>query len=114
MEVLERLNLFKKLSPDFEIDKVVTFTKGFSYDFKNILPGTYLVGKPYVSPISGMYTVTIVNLEDTMSGHNEHISGRAHEAGFTCWNLRLGYFNNIEGVVNYNKGFNFLYKGGIS
>lgn len=34
MEVLKRLKLFKKLDPNFEIDKIVIFTKEFSYDLK--------------------------------------------------------------------------------
>ena len=47
-----------------------------------------------------------------MSGHSEHISDRAYEAGFTCWNIRLDYFNNIKSMKNYNKSFNFLYVRG--
>lgn len=112
MEVLKRLKLFKKLDPNFEIDKIVIFTKEFSYDFKKILPRTYLVGKPFKSFVSDKTIVAIVNLEDTMSGHSEHISDRAYEAGFTCWNIRLDYFNNIKSMKNYNKSFNFLYVRG--
>lgn len=111
MEVLKRIGLFKKLSPDFKINRVVTFTKGFSYDFKDILPGAYLVSEPFVSPVSGNYIVTIVNIEDTMSGHDEYISEEAYDKGFTCWNLKLRFFNDIEGVKNFNRGFNFLWKG---
>lgn len=112
MEVLKRLRLFKKLSPNFKINRIVTFTKGFTYDFKHIFPGTYLVSKPFVSPMSGNYIVSIVDLEDTMSGHDDLISEEAFYAGFTCWNIKLSYFNNIKGVVDYSKGYSFLYKGG--
>ena len=86
MEVLKRLKLFKKLDPNFEIDKIVIFTKEFSYDFKKILPGTYLVGKPFKSFVSDKTIVAIVNL--------------------------LDYFNNIKSMKNYNKSFNFLYVRG--
>ena len=110
MEILKRYKLFKKLDPNFEIDKIVTFTKGFSYDFHNILPGVYLVSKPFVSPVSGNYIVAIVNLEDTMSGHSEHISEEAYDEGFTCWNLKLSFFNDIQEVKNSIMGISFLYK----
>lgn len=109
MEVLKRYRLFKKLDPYFEIDKVVTFTRGFYYDYKNILSGTYLVSKPFVSPVSGNYIVAIVNLEDTMSGHDEYISEEAYDAGFTCWNLKLSFFNDIQGIKNFIMGISFLY-----
>ena len=112
MEALKRLRLFKKLDPNFEIDKIVTVTKEFVYDFKNILPGTYLVSKPFGSPISSNTIVAIVNLEDTMEGHDEHISDEAFDEGFTCWNIRLDYFNNIKGIKDYYKSLNFLYEGG--
>lgn len=62
------------------------------------------------NPVSGNYIVAIVNLEDTMSGHDEHISEEAYEAGFTCWNLKLSFFNDIQGVKNYIMGISFLYK----
>lgn len=69
--------------------------------------------RAFVSPVSGNYIVAIVNLEDTMSGHDEHISEEAYEAGFTCWNLKLSFLNDIQGVKNYHNDFNFLYTGGI-
>lgn len=111
MEVLKRYRLFKKLDPDFKINKIVTFTKGFSYDFRNILPGVYLVSKPFVSPVSGNYIVAIVNLEDTMSGHDEHISEEAYYEGFSCWRIRLVNFEEMKEFKPLIASSNFLWKG---
>lgn len=37
-------------------------------------------------------------------------SEEAYDEGFTCWNLKLSFFNDIQEVKNSIMGISFLYK----
>lgn len=110
-ENLRRLKLFKKLEPDFKIDKVFYLIEPIEYDFKDINIGSYIVSKPFVSNYTGDTIVTIIDLERTMQGHRMDISSRTHNQGFTCWRIKVNDFKKQFKTAPFRPSINFLYKG---
>lgn len=110
---LERLKLFKILEPKFKIDKVLSLTKAIEYKGLTINEGIYLVSKPFRG-LLGSKIVTIIDLENTMKGHNFDISGKTHEKGFSCWRINLGYFEDIKEFKPLIASSNFLWKGEVN
>lgn len=111
-ENLRRLELFKKLEPDFKIDKVFYLIDPIEYDFKYLDIGAYIVSKPFINSQSGRTIVTIVNLEKTMQGHKMDISTTTWLQGFTCWRIEANYFKKRFKTAPFLAFHNFLYKGG--
>ena len=107
---LGRLELFKILEPRFKIDKVLSLTKAIEYEELTINEGIYLVSEPFRGFLGGKI-VTIIDLENTMRGHNFDISGKTHEKGFSCWRINLDYFENIKEFKPLIASSNFLWKG---
>ena len=110
--ILKRLKLFKELEPDFKIDKVVYLKEITEFDDKFIVQGAYIVSKPFVSGVSGDTIVTIIDLENTMRGHDFDIHYQTYKENFTCWRINIDYFEEnfkIEHLLAMNE---FLYKGG--
>lgn len=109
--IFERLKLFKKLEPEFKIDKVFYLIEPIEYDFKDIHIGAYIVSKPFVSTHTGDTIVTIINLERTMQGHGMDISSRTRNQGFTCWRIKENDFKKQFKTNPFGASINFLYKG---
>lgn len=89
----ERLELFKKLEPNFKIDRILSLTEAIEYEGLTINEGIYIVSEPFRGFIGGK-VVTIIDLENTMRGHSFDISGKTYEKGFSCWRISLGYFED--------------------
>lgn len=109
--IFERLKLFKKLEPEFKIDKVFYLIEPIEYDFMDIHIGAYIVSKPFVSTHTGDTLVTIINLERTMQGHGMGISSRTWNQGFTCWRIKENDFKKQFKTTPFGASLNFLYKG---
>lgn len=109
--IFERLKLFKKLEPEFKIDKVFYLIEPIEHDFKYIHIGAYIVSKPFVSTHTGDTIVTIINLERTMQGHGMDISSRTRNQGFTCWRIKENDFKKQFKTIPFGASLNFLYKG---
>lgn len=112
MEALKRLRLFKKLDPNFEIDKIVRLVEPIRYDDLTIREGVYAVGTPRLSHYTGYMVVVLVDLENTMSGHYKDIDYKAYREGFSCWRIRLKDFENFVEFKPLRISHNFIYKGG--
>ena len=106
----KRLELFKILEPKFKIDKVLSLTEDIEYDDLKIYKGIYLVSEPFRGFL-GSKVVTIIDLENTMRGHNFDISGKTYEKGFSCWRISLDYFEEIKEFKPLVAYSNFLWKG---
>ena len=107
---LERLELFKILEPNFKIDRILSLTKAIEYEELTINEGIYVVSEPFRGFL-GDKVVTIIDLENTMRGHNSDISGKTHEKGFSCWKINLDYFEEIKEFKPLIASSNFLWKG---
>lgn len=108
----ERLELFKKLEPDFKIDKLVYLTEAIMYNELILREGTYVVSNPRFSYYSGNMVVVLVDLEYTMYGHHKDISMDAFDEGFSCWRIKLVDYENFEEFKPLCPCINFLWKGG--
>lgn len=109
--IFKRLKLFKELEPDFKIDKVVYLKESTEFDDKFIVQGAYIVGKPFASDRSGDTIVIIIDLENTMRGHNFDIHHETYKENFTCWRIDIEYFEEnfkIEPLLAIHE---FIYKG---
>jgi len=106
----ERLELFKILEPNFKIDRVLSLTKAIEYEGLTINEGIYVVSEPFRGFL-GSKVVTIIDLENTMRGHNFDISGKTREKGFSCWRINLDYFEEMKEFKPLKAISNFLWKG---
>ena len=108
--VLHRLELFKKLEPNFKIAKVVYIKNDMVYDTKRIGKGAYIVSKPFKGR-TGVITA-LINLEiGTIWGHSMDICNETHNQGFTCWRVKLEIFKRDFKVSPFSILHEFLYKG---
>lgn len=110
--IFKRLRLFKELEPDFKIDKVVCLKEITEFDDKIIVQGAYIVSKPFASGVSGDTIVTIIDLENTMRGHDFDIHYKTYKENFTCWRINIDYFEENFEIENLLAMHEFLYKGG--
>lgn len=108
----ERLNLFKKLNPNFKVDRIVRLVKPIRYDDLTIKEGFYAISPPRISPFTGNRIVVLVDLENTMSGHYEDIDYEAYREGFSCWRFKLNDFENFVEFKTSRINYDFIYKGG--
>jgi len=109
-DVSHRLELFKKLEPDFKIAKVVYIKNEMVYDTRRIGKGAYIVSKPFKG--STGVIIALINLEiGTMWGHRMNIHNETHDQGFTCWRVKLGFFKRDFKVSPLSILHEFLYKG---
>lgn len=110
--IFKRLKLFKDLEPDFKIDKVVYLKESEEFDDKFIIQGAYIVSKPFNSCVSGDKIVTIIDLENTMRGHDFDIHYETYKENFTCWRINIDYFKENFKIEPLEMLHEFLYKGG--
>ena len=110
--IFKRLRLFKELEPDFKIDKVVYLKEITEFDDKFIVQGAYIVSKPFASGVSGDTIVIIIDLENTMRGHDFDIHYKTYKENFTCWRINIDYFEENFEIENLLAMHEFLYKGG--
>lgn len=110
--IFKRLKLFKELEPDFKIDKVVYLKEITEFDDKFIVQGAYIVSKPFASGVSGDIIVTIIDLENTLRGHDFDIHYKTYKENFTCWRINIDYFEENFKIEHLLAMHEFLYKGG--
>lgn len=110
--IFKRLRLFKELEPDFKIDKVVYLKEITEFDDKIIVQGAYIVSKPFASGVSGDTIVTIIDLENTMRGHDFDIHYKTYKENFTCWRINIDYFEENFKIDHLLAMHEFIYKGG--
>ena len=109
--ISKRLKLFKELEPDFKIDKVVYLKESTEFDDKFIVQGAYIVSKPFASSVSGDIIVTIIDLENTMRGHDFDIHYKTYKENFTCWRINIDYFEENFKIEPLLAMHEFIYKG---
>ena len=110
--IFKRLKLFKELEPNFKIDKVVYLKESTEFDDKFIVQGAYIVSKPFASAVTGDNIVTIIDLENTMRGHDFDIHHETYKENFTCWRIDIEYFEENFKIDHLLAMHEFLYKGG--
>ena len=81
------------------------------FDDKFIVQGAYIVSKPFASCVSGDTILTIIDLENTLGGHDFDVYYKTYKENFTCWRIDIEYFEENFKIEPLKILHEFLYKG---